>query len=255
MDKNTLIEELRGMLPQMERLDKHLTNIGSIEQRIANLQYEINQPVQLSIWEVFRFDSGITSQDQRKAVLRTFVGAVAGSLLGTLGSKLAELGGIGRLLGTPFILAGGLLLFASFISCPFYLMKKGKERQREAKEECRQELVRRQADLQTAREAMWEEIGPHWGKITNIIPEDYATPVCIQQVYSYLVNGRADNLKEALNLFEEEQHRARVEENQRYMYEKQQEEIAKLKAMQVELENRVFNAEARADEAYYRSTI
>ena len=36
-------------------------------------------------------------------------------------------------------------------------------------------------------------------------------------LHDYLVNGKADSLREAINLFEEEQHRMRVEENQNRM--------------------------------------
>lgn len=39
-------------------------------------------------------------------------------------------------------------------------------------------------------------------------------------LHDYLVNGRADSLKEAINLFEEEQHRMRMEENQNRMENK-----------------------------------
>ena len=40
---------------------------------------------------------------------------------------------------------------------------------------------------------------------------DYMDFPIIEQFIKYLQAGRADNLKEAINLFEEEQHRGRVE--------------------------------------------
>ena len=58
-------------------------------------------------------------------------------------------------------------------------------------------------------------------------------------LHDYLVNGRADSLKEAINLFEEEQHRMRVEENQNRMENKMRD----MEQIQRDLESRVSIAE------------
>lgn len=101
---------------------------------------------------------------------------------------------------------------------------------------------------------MLKDIAPDWDKVLSVIPQDYATPTCIYSVYNYLVNGRADTLKEALNLFEEEQHRWRVEANQQKMYDEYQQELQTMKDVQASMEARVANAEWMSKVAYLRST-
>ena len=53
----------------------------------------------------------------------------------------------------------------------------------------------------------------------NALSEDYMDYAIIEQLVKYLQAGRADNLKEAINLFEEELHRGRLENIQREMLE------------------------------------
>lgn len=52
--------------------------------------------------------------------------------------------------------------------------------------------------------------------IQDILPEQYLNPVdqSVQYILSYLQTGRADSLKEAMNLFEEEKHRINMENMQ-----------------------------------------
>lgn len=45
------------------------------------------------------------------------------------------------------------------------------------------------------------------------LPESYRTSGCIAAIRSYLSDGRADTLKEALNLLETEMHRQRLEDS------------------------------------------
>lgn len=49
--------------------------------------------------------------------------------------------------------------------------------------------------------------------IQDILPEQYLNPVehSVKYILGYLETGRADNLKEAMNLFEEEKHRINME--------------------------------------------
>lgn len=52
--------------------------------------------------------------------------------------------------------------------------------------------------------------------IQQIVPEDYLfpRPYAFERILSYFKNNRASNPKEAINLYEEELHRERVEHNQ-----------------------------------------
>ena len=72
------------------------------------------------------------------------------------------------------------------------------EQQREEKEKLLSEFM--------------ESPGVVWA--SNSIGEDYLDFSVLEMFISYLRSGRADNLKEAINLYEEEQHRSRMENMQ-----------------------------------------
>jgi len=76
-------------------------------------------------------------------------------------------------------------------------------------------------------------------QIKEVIPEDYASPSVIYKLHEYLRNQRADTLKEAINLYELEQHQQRVEETQKAIEEETYANGQKLD----ELKQRVVNLE------------
>jgi len=47
----------------------------------------------------------------------------------------------------------------------------------------------------------------------NLIPPNYRYPLALDEIYSYLANHRAESWKEAVNLYEEQLHRWKLEEN------------------------------------------
>ena len=47
----------------------------------------------------------------------------------------------------------------------------------------------------------------------NLIPENYRYPFALDEIYSYLADHRAESWKEAVNLYEEQLHRWKLEEN------------------------------------------
>lgn len=53
----------------------------------------------------------------------------------------------------------------------------------------------------------------------SFIPEYYRYPIAITYFYQALINGRADSLKEAINLFEEQLHRWKIENYQQQLLE------------------------------------
>ena len=56
----------------------------------------------------------------------------------------------------------------------------------------------------------------------SVLAEDYWDYNCANILKGYIVKGRADSLKEAYNLFEEEAYRERMEAKQQEMIEEQQ---------------------------------
>ena len=222
MGKQELINQIREILPVMDKMETHMTNVAGIEQRIDYLNNVVNE------MKPFHF--------MTDGVWGVFVGAVFATFL-------HDFLGFSDTLRFILVIAfsiGGVYLNRR-IACAIW---------EKNKEGSRKELERRRQNLAEAEKAMVDEIAPYWSTVLDIIPEDYASPLCVKQVYSYLVNGRADNLKEALNLFEEEQHRWRMEEGQRQMYEQYQFEMQSIREIQANMEERLTNAEWAANSAY-----
>lgn len=60
----------------------------------------------------------------------------------------------------------------------------------------------------------YEEIMQKYGKKIDSIPVDYRYSTAVDCFYKYVNNRRADTLKQAMNLYEEEMHRLRIENTQ-----------------------------------------
>lgn len=90
---------------------------------------------------------------------------------------------------------------------------------------------------------------PWDNKIYAIFPQKYAYPSTIKTLYSYLVNRRADSLKEAINLFENEQQQQQLKRT----FDAYDNKIAAMQREQKNLEQRVADAEFEANQAYIRS--
>lgn len=63
-------------------------------------------------------------------------------------------------------------------------------------------------------ELKWKETEEKYEEKIAIIPKDYRNISAIDSFYKFVSNRRADDLKQAVNLYEEELHRQRVEETQ-----------------------------------------
>lgn len=221
MNREELVKELREILPIMERMQRHMDNMEGIEQRIRVLDDKIKQPKKFT----FITDMGF-------GIVLGF--GISGSILESLLGNIFG-GGLIYLIALGFGLVGA-----------YYNKKIVYNLYEKSKSEFREELERRKKELEQAEQAMVDDIGPEWQKVLDIVPENYATPMCVNCIYKYLLNRRADSMKEAINLFEEEQHRWRVEENQQQMYEEYQREIQNMKDVQKQLEARVSDAEHQA---------
>lgn len=137
------------------------------------------------------------------------------------------------------------------IACIVYFIKRSKQLYEKENTAKIQEIERRKNEYAQAEQEMIAELTPHWDKIQAVIPQDYVSPLFVRTVYGYLVNERADSMKEAINLFELEQHQWRMEENQQQMYVQYQTEINNMKDIINGLETRMANAEYEASVAYY----
>mgnify|MGYP004624548591 CR=1 FL=1 len=227
MEKENLIAQIKEILPVTKKLEGHLENLSQIENYIANLDAQINAPRKFNLFTDVAIGAIVIP-----TILINVVAKVLTLQPATVGKMYFF-----------FMIAGGVLNF--YVS--------GKIRDK-GKDGARRDRTIWQKKYEEAEENMLKDIAPDWDKVLSVIPRDYATPTCIYSVYNYLVNGRADTLKEALNLFEEEQHRWRVEANQQKMYDEYQQELQTMKDVQASMEARVANAEWMSKVAYLRST-
>lgn len=227
MEKENLIAKIKEILPVTKKLEGHLEKMSQIENYIANLDAQINAPRKFNLFTDVAIGAIVIP-----TVLINVVAKVLTLQPATVGKMYFF-----------FMIAGGVLNF--YVS--------GKIRDK-GKDGARRDRTIWQKKYEEAEENMLKDIAPDWDKVLSVIPQDYATPTCIYSVYNYLVNGRADTLKEALNLFEEEQHRWRVEANQQKMYDEYQQELQTMKDVQASMEARVANAEWMSKVAYLRST-
>lgn len=218
MEKQELIAGLKEIMPVMDKLIQYDKKLGGIEQRITHLSMEINRPYKTNI-------------------LTWGIGFMVGSYVAGLVASLFK--------NSPgFILLLGCCICLGIVAAGIIAsIKIGKQLWEKSKESLKQELEKRKKEYEKVEQEMFDELAPSWDKVQAIVPQDYISPLFVKTVYSYLVNGRADSMKEAINLFEEEQHRWRMEESQQYMYHQYQSEIQNLQEVAKDLELRLANAE------------
>lgn len=79
-------------------------------------------------------------------------------------------------------------------------------------------IAQTEAETQNTVEVLNKEknqiVGTILLPLSQYVPQDYWYYNAIQHIYTYLVNGRARNRLEAINLYEEEMHRMRMEDMQ-----------------------------------------
>ena len=82
-----------------------------------------------------------------------------------------------------------------------------------------------QKHIENYEQELQRLIEQHGEWILEVLPENYAYFYCAEKIYGYLKNGRADSLKEALNLNESELNQMQVQQLQQQV-EQLQTEVA-----------------------------
>ena len=213
MTKEQLILKLKEILPVMSKVGEYMDEIDVVDMRIQTIRHNASQP-------------------QKGNAVYYIIGFVIGFYaFGFVAMKLPLIKNIFML----FALAGGVLGVA--------LVKKRTQKEKGGQEEEIENLKKRRDLL----EEEWVSIlAPYWDKIKAIVPEQYASPFFVKTAYTYLTSGRADSMKEAINLFEEEQHRNRMEQGIKDMEKQHRQEMQSMQDKLGELENRVNWAEHEA---------
>lgn len=205
MEKQELIAELKKIMPVMDKVDQYNQKLDDIWQSITILKSQINE-----------------SYSPRKHT--------------SLPVKIV-------IFISAFIIKASWFYTILWVIILVGYIVFSKQRFERKKKPVRQELGRKEQEYEQLEQEMLAELAPHWQKIQAVIPQDYIAPMFVRTAYGYLVNGRADTMKEAVNLFEEEQHRWRMEQGQQQMFEQYQTEIRSLREATKELEMRVSAAE------------
>lgn len=219
MEKQELIAQLKDIMPVMDMVDQYNQKLDAIWQRMEGLKTQISAS--------FKWNHSWSTK-----ILVVLLAYVTYLLPKTLQWPYA-------------IILGAIVL---------YKRSQAKQMFKKEKENWRQELGCVEQEYKAVEQEMLEKLAPHWQKIQSVIPQDYIAPIFVRTAYGYLVNGRADSMKEAVNLFEEEQHRWRMEQGQQQMYEQYQAEIRSLQETMEALEQRVGAAEYDANVAVAYAT-
>ena len=106
----------------------------------------------------------------------------------------------------------GLFCFLSSFAVPFfsfYFYFRGNVIKLQQKNAEKYELV-----AKSIQDEKLQAISAIWNDLNNYVPRNYWYSNAIVSFVDYMQNGRASNLKEAVNLFEEELHRMRMENMQ-----------------------------------------
>lgn len=167
-----------------------------------------------------------------------FIGGIVGMLVAVLNSWIVtNAADIGML---------AVVLFALFFAGPAFLVYKLLEKLvitpwatkkaaplRQALAPLQQELAKGQANLQLALSLERE------GGIANTLPAQYRSTRAIGFMLQAVQSYRADSIKEAVNLYEEQTHRQRLEQGQQKIITQQQ-------ALQTQMEETQRSADAAA---------
>ena len=83
-----------------------------------------------------------------------------------------------------------------------------------------------------------------YGSAIEFIPPDYRYVEAVESFYRYLLNGRANDLQQAVNLYEEELHRMRMENAQQAMLMESKRQSA-IQAAQLAVQLGIFVNQAK----------
>ena len=206
MDKEQLIRQLKEILPVMNQVGEYLDEIDGLDERIRSLNVKLNRP--------------------KKATLRDMIlgwggGLFCGLMIGAMLMRILP-----RSLGMLALKLNAIFALAGMVAGVYFMIKLERKKGDKENAELQSQIDKCKKRCEEAEQEWISLLSPHWDKVKSIVPEAYATPYFVQQAYDYLVNGRADSMKEAINLFEEEQHRLQMEQNMQNVVEQLEQRVA-----------------------------
>lgn len=213
MTKQELMEEILARIPVLQNIQGCRDEINTANAQLEALGAE--EP----IVRFLKFGIGC-------------VGGFAGLVVSTVVINVIELifpigGWFGWILALIPIIYGYIKVYS-----------KAGEFFNKADNEKREKLQKHIANYEQELQKLIEQHGD-W--ITEVLPANYAYFYCAEKIYGYLKNGRADSLKEALNLYEAELNQMQVQQMQQQI-QQLQEEVAYATQKAADAEATIDNA-------------
>ncbi len=217
--QSNALSAVRAALPVFRDLDSLYTAGVTTEQHLTQLRAK-----------------RIARMDERSQALSIFLGILAFIVFLTLAmtvSKKARVYSSASTVCVILVIVGivtGLLV-------RYLIRKKFRMRaQKESPEE--QKLTARMEDISRNIQAVVQENQA----LIDTMPRDYQYYYAVSFFEGALTNGRADNMKEAINLFEEHQHRETLEQNSRIALQEQRQQTQMIAAAQQSARNASINS-------------
>lgn len=218
MEKRALVKEFDKMLPVLRELETKNDELERVEKRMNSIVNQYYEPVNpLVKWGI-------------PIIICYFSAMIGGLLLNVIGLVIGLAGGIYFCKKKDLI--GGV-------------DKKNEEMRAQLEiEAAKVENVRKK----TAQD-IYDYLEPYYEWMTGILPEKYAYAYCVEKLRDYLATGRADNLKEAINLYENELYQMKMQQQMDVMMEEIQEQSRQIYALREEVAEANWNARRAADAA------
>lgn len=206
---------------QRQQLIKNLQKSLDMIYRLANKQEEIEEEEK----KIPQIEQQANAMDNGCGTI--FVTLFSGVLVFSLTFFILDSNGMIESLDPIKNLTSLLIVFLVPIIYVIVMLKcvtlpNNKKKKQKAQEYLETELPKQQKIIQQKKDELEALVNSEQAAIlVETIPEDYASVDAVSSFILYIKNQRADSLKEAINLYEEELHRQQ-------MIEMQQEQLATL---------------------------
>lgn len=215
MEKKELVREFDKMLPVLRELETKNDELERVQNRMNSIVNQYNEPVNpLMKWGI--------------PIIICYFAAMIGGLI---------LNVVGLIIG----LASGI----------YFCKKKdliggADKRNEEMKAQLEIEAAKVENVRQKTAQDIYDYLEPYYEWMTDILPERYAYTYCVEKLRDYLITGRADTLKEAINLYENELYQMKMQQQMDVMMEEIQEQSRQIYALREEVAEANWNAQRAA---------
>lgn len=196
-----LVSKLQQSLPYFERISEIVTQKKRLEQQIKADPYIGGRVV--------------------FAVFVSFFGGIANIIILAVTLDTVYHQNVPDILNSvPMVVILGYVISISFVLIVLAILKR---RRKKKKMYLAQQVMLIDEEIRS--------IFQEHGEIMCVLPEPYRYYTAVHYIQQTLVHGRADSLKEAMNLYEDQMHKWKIENNQQYLIKVMQQQNETLVAM------------------------